>query len=287
MKHTVLGAAVALVGFAATAQADPLELNVYRTDPSGFEVASVLVTGDTEAVLIDGQFAKSEARKVIDMVRDSGKELTTIYVSHGDPDYYFGLDVITEAFPDAEVYATAETIAHIEATMEQKVGFWGPKLGEDAPSRIVVPEVVPGDRLTVDGEELVIYGKDGADADHTHIWIPSIKAVVGGVSVMGNQHVFVADVGTPEKRAERIVTLESLKALNPETVIPGHATPDAPLTVASIQHTIDYLKAYEPAVEKAEGSEELMAIMTELYPNAGCGICLELGAKVAEGEMTW
>ena len=33
----------------------------------------------------------------------SGKQLTTIYISHGDPDYYFGLDTLTAAFPKAKV----------------------------------------------------------------------------------------------------------------------------------------------------------------------------------------
>ena len=62
-----------------------------------FQVSSVLVSGQREAILIDAQFGKSQAEKVVDMVRASGKKLTTIYISHGDPDFYFGLDTVLAA----------------------------------------------------------------------------------------------------------------------------------------------------------------------------------------------
>ncbi len=64
-----------------------------------FPVSSVLVSGQHDAILIDAQFGKSQAAKVVDMVRASGKKLTTIYISHGDPDFYFGLDTVLAAFP--------------------------------------------------------------------------------------------------------------------------------------------------------------------------------------------
>jgi glyoxylase-like metal-dependent hydrolase (beta-lactamase superfamily II) len=64
----------------------------------------------------------------------SGKHLTTIYISHGDPDYYFGLDTLTQAFPDAKVLASAATVAHIRKTMDAKLAYWGPQMGADKPA---------------------------------------------------------------------------------------------------------------------------------------------------------
>jgi glyoxylase-like metal-dependent hydrolase (beta-lactamase superfamily II) len=39
-----------------------------------------------------------------------GKKLSTIYVSHGDPDFYFGLEEFKKYFP---AYAAAATVGHI------------------------------------------------------------------------------------------------------------------------------------------------------------------------------
>ncbi|MGR6871542.1 hypothetical protein ACU6U9_04380 [Pseudomonas sp. HK3] len=48
------------------------------------------------------------------MIEASGKTLATIYISHGDPDFYFGLDVFNAAFPDARIVATAVTVEKIK-----------------------------------------------------------------------------------------------------------------------------------------------------------------------------
>src|SRR4030042_3628830 len=76
-------------------------------DEKGFEVASVIVMGKTNAVLIDAQWTLSNAHRVIAEIAETGKHLETIYVTHAHPDNYFGLGVIAEAFPSARVTALA------------------------------------------------------------------------------------------------------------------------------------------------------------------------------------
>ena len=92
----------AMLGFAAHAAAAPapLTLDVYNPGAAAiFPVSSVLISGDKDAILVDAQFGKAQALQVVDKIRASGKHLTTIYISHGDPDYYFGLETLTQAFP--------------------------------------------------------------------------------------------------------------------------------------------------------------------------------------------
>lgn len=92
LRRFVLSAVV--LGFAAHAAAQaPLTLDVYNPGEAAiFPVSSVLISGDKDAILVDAQFGKAQAQQVVDKVRASGKNLTTIYISHGDPDYYFGLE---------------------------------------------------------------------------------------------------------------------------------------------------------------------------------------------------
>jgi hypothetical protein len=81
--------------------------------------------------LVNAQFGASDARKLVELIRASGKQLTTIYISHGDPDYYFGLATLQDAFPQARIVATAQTVAHIQQTQAGKLAYWGPKMGAD------------------------------------------------------------------------------------------------------------------------------------------------------------
>nr|WP_244665159.1 MBL fold metallo-hydrolase [Candidatus Symbiopectobacterium sp. 'North America'] len=83
-----------------------------------FAIFSVLVEGKNDAILIDAQFSAEQARKLVDKIKASQKHLTTIYISHGDPDFYFGLDTLQAAFPQAKIVATPQTIAHIQETKD-------------------------------------------------------------------------------------------------------------------------------------------------------------------------
>jgi hypothetical protein len=63
--------------------------------------------------------------------------------------------------------------------------------------------------------------------------------------------------------------------------------PDWPTDLSGITFTRDYLVAYEEEFAKAKDSGELIAAMKKRYPDAGLDVALEIGAKVAKGEMKW
>lgn len=250
-------------------------------------MTSVLISGAEEAILIDAQFSTADAQKLVDMIRASGKRLTTIYISHGDPDFYFGLETLKQAFPDAEVLATPQTIAHIKESSAGKLAHWSPILGTGAPKQIVMPEPLQGDSLDLEGQKLQIVGLDGPAPDRTLVWIPSIKTVAGGIPVMAGQHVWMADTQTPQSHADWLTTLSSIEALQPARVIPGHFAPAAPQDLDAVRFTADYIKAYDEEAAKAKNSGELIAAMKQRYPTLGALPSLELSAKVSKGEMKW
>jgi glyoxylase-like metal-dependent hydrolase (beta-lactamase superfamily II) len=168
--------ASAFFAFAAHASAAELSLDIYNPGTQAiFPVSSVLVSGEKEAILVDAQFGKSQAEQVVEKIRASGKQLTTIYISHGDPDYYFGLDTLTAAFPNAKVLASQPTVDHIKQTVDGKLAFWGPKMGADVPAKTIVPDVLKGDSLMLEGQKLQVVGLEGKQPDRTFVWIPSIK----------------------------------------------------------------------------------------------------------------
>lgn len=279
--------ALSLAGHALAAE--PLKLEVYNPGAQSiFPVSSQIVSGPTEAVLIDAQFQRNDAEVLVEKVRATGKKLTTIYISHSDPDYYFGLDVVHKAFPDAKILATKETVAAIEASKDGKLAHWGPIMEGNAPKALLVPQALSEPTLKVDGQVLEVRGPEPA---RTFVWIPSLKTVVGGIPVSANIHVWMADTQTEQSRRDWLGTLDAITALKPKTVIPGHylpnvdgSQPDSPQTVID---TRDYLLAFEQEAKKAVDSKQLIAAMQTRYPGLADESSLELGAQVIKGEVKW
>ncbi|WP_434607424.1 MBL fold metallo-hydrolase [Pseudomonas sp. D2-30] len=283
-----LSLATAALAITAQAWAADLTLDVYNPGAAAiFPVTSVLVSGEKEAILVDAQFGKTQAEQVVEKIRASGKGLTTIYISHGDPDYYFGLQTLVAAFPEAKVLASAPTVEHIKATADGKLKYWGPILKTDAPSKTLVPQVLKGDSLTLEGKRLQVIGLDGPQPDRSFVWIPSIKAVVGGVVVAENIHVWMADTQTPQSHQDWLATLDNMQKLQPTTVIPGHYLGESARSLAPVRFTADYIKAFDEETAKAKNSAALIAAMKLRYPQLGEDSSLELSAKVAKGEMRW
>ncbi|AZP49742.1 MBL fold metallo-hydrolase [Rahnella aquatilis] len=285
LKHLTLIAALLGSGLSAHA-ASALKMDVYNPgEKSVFPVSSEIITGDKEAVLIDAQFQRNDAEKLVEMIKATGKKLTTVYISQSDPDYYFGLDVIHAAFPDAKIVATQATIDQINASKDGKVAFWGPQLKDNAPKSVVVPEPLKGTTFELEGHKFEV---QGVDKERTFVWIPSLKAVVGGVLVNGNNmHVWTADTQTPKSRKQWVEALNEITGLNPQVVVPGHFLPGAPKTLESVEFTRQYLLTLEKELPKAKDSAALIAAMKKHYPQLKDDSSLQLSAKVLKGEMKW
>ena len=287
LRTPLLAATLALV-FGSAQAAQPLQLKVYNADGNSFHVNSTLVTGEKEAMVIDAGFTRADALRIAANVLDSGKKLTTIYVSQADPDYYFGVETLKQFFPQAEVVTTPAVLAKIEAKLQGKLAFWGPKMGANAPQKPVLPKAIAGTTLTVDGQTVEIHGTSGALAHRPYAWIPSAKAIVGALGVFGsNTHVWTADTQTAAERSAWVAQLGEMAALQPAVVVPGHMAAGTPLDASNIRYTSDYLQSFEKNLATTKNSAELIEAMKKAYPAAVMGLSLDIGAKVNKGEMKW
>lgn len=275
--------ALTALALSSTAHAQDLKIHTYLAKPEHFGVTSTLIEGNKEIMLVNAQFSKSEALRIAADILDRGKTLNTIFVSYGDPDYYFGLDVFKQYFPNVKILATPETVKHIQDTQALKVQYWGPQMGLNAPSKIIVPERYTAKVLKLENEEIDIKGQK----ELTYLWIPSAKAVVGGIPVSSGIHLWMADTPTSKDRVEVVQTLENIKALNPQQVVPAHMKAGTAEGLDAVNFSIDYLKQYEKAVKASKNSAELIGIMQKQYPALGESSSLELGAKVVKGELKW
>jgi glyoxylase-like metal-dependent hydrolase (beta-lactamase superfamily II) len=265
----------------------PLAVKVYNADGNSFHVNAVVVSGKTEAIVIDSGFTRADALRVAANVLDSGKSLKAIFISNADPDFYFGAEVLKGYFPQAQVLTTPAVREKIQAKLAGKVAFWAPKMGANAPQKPIVPELLQGTSLSVDGESVEVRGTSGELAHRPYVWIPSIRTVAGNIAIFGNLHVWTADTQKATERQTWLAQLDEIEALKPTTVVPGHMAAGTALDASAIRYTRDYLKRFDVEAAKARTGVELIDAMKKAYPQAGLGIALDIGAKVNKGEMQW
>ena len=281
---------IASILFANTAYATSetaLSLKVYNADSHSFHVNSTLIYGETEAAIIDAGFTKADALRIAANVLDSGKKLTTIFISQADPDYYFGTETLKQIFPNAQIITTLAVQKVIQSKMAGKLAFWGPKMGNNAPDSPILPKTITDSAFTVDGYKVEIHGTSGLLAHRPYLWIPSIKALVGNIGIFGNLHVWTADTQSQQKLDAWQVQLAEMQGLNPLIAVPGHMAPNTSLTPDNINYTALYLKKFEQEKQQSTNAEELINKMLEAYPNALFPLALNIGAKVHMGEMKW
>ncbi|HAU5688363.1 Arsenate reductase and related proteins, glutaredoxin family [Citrobacter freundii] len=271
--------------FASSAFAAPLQLDVYNPQEKGiFPVSSTLVSGPKEAILFDAQFSTKDGEQLVQMIRASGKTLKAIVITSGDPDFYFGLQPIVNAFPQVKVLATPQVVDHIRATKEAKLQFWGPQMKDGAPTSLTVPQATTQTQFTVDGEPLELRHSNDYAA---YIWIPANRAIIGGTGVASGIHVWTADTQSEEQRSTWRNVLSEMQSLQPTQVVPGHYIGERPTGDKAIHFTQDYLQSFEQVLGAKKGSDYVIKTMTAAWPGLADASSLELSAKVNSGEMKW
>lgn len=270
---------------AGTSQATDLTLTTYNPGADAiFPVTSALVSGEKKAILFDAQFSVSDGEALVKAIKESDKELSMIYITAGDPDYYFGLEPLVKAFPNVDIYASEAVVEHIKATYEGKLEYWGPILEDNAPKQIIMPKVLNKDKLTLEGKAIEL---KELGTHQAYAWIPSTKTIFGGVAVTSGMHVWTADTQTKEARSEWRTALQEMKQLDPQTVVPGHYLGEMPSGQQAIDFTLNYLESFEQALAQNSTSDAVIKALTNQYPDLPGHDDLALSAKVNTGEMEW
>ncbi|UOE89796.1 MBL fold metallo-hydrolase [Vibrio splendidus] len=289
MKSTTfLAASLVCLNSAYASETNTLTFDIYKGDENSFNVTSTVVYGPTEVMVFDTGFTKADALQIAAKVYESGKTLSTIFISQADPDYYFGAETLHQLFPDADIVTTPAVKEVIEEKLQFKMDYWSPKMGTNAPTKPYIPTAIEADSLTIDGISIEIKGTEGLLAHRPYLWIPSEKTILGNVAIYGHMHVWMADNQSPQSVTAWLNQLNEMKQLNPQRVIPGHMPEqNTHFDASHIDYTNSYINDFVAAKSKANNSQELIDIMLENYPNASEASSLKLGAKVHAGEMKW
>lgn len=256
-----------------------LSLQVFTSPTHGFgrrgqtfsPTTSTVVFGEREVVLIDAQYIKDDVTALGDLIEQTGRTLTAIYVTHGHADHYFGIGQLLQRFPTARPLATPAVVEDINRTLDDAVKQWTAMFGDTVTAPIVVPEALSSTVIDLEGHELrVVEVSQGDIAPSTILHIPSIEAVIAGDVAYNQIHAMLAFCG-PTDVDGWVASLDRIARLNPRTVVAGHKKPEAPDDdIASIvDRTRQYIRDFQDTVAATGTADEVIEAMSAKYPDLG------------------
>jgi glyoxylase-like metal-dependent hydrolase (beta-lactamase superfamily II) len=271
---------LALAAFAVGAplRAADLTVTTYTAADAGFAVTSHLIAGERDAILVDGQFLLGEAANVVEMVRRSGKNLKYVFVTHGHPDHFFGLEVLKEAFPDVRIIAPRSVIPDIRSYGPVAIERWKPVFKDQIPDSFITPEPTDERSLFIEGHAIQVISADAAESAHAvALWIPGIRAVITGDLAYNKVHLWLR-----ENRPDGwLAVLDRLEKLNPATVHPGHGAVGGPEMLAANR---EYIKAFVAATAAPATPAEAVAKLKARYPGYALPVIVEFSVSGRMGE---
>ena len=232
-------------------------------------MASTLIYGNKDAVLVDAYLTTKQTSALADWVALKGKNLTTIYITHGHGDHWFGVGALLERFPNAQVVATHNTIQVMRqnASPQALDGAWKPGFPGQIPDKLVIAEELKGNFIDLEGHQLIAVELGHTDTDYTTcLHVPSIGLVVAGDAVYNDVHLYLAE-SNAQKRQEWIAALDKIESLNPLVVVASHKRPENEDNPRIIEETRQYIRDFDRLVQTTNTAQELYVKMLEIYPN--------------------
>src|SRR6267154_461213 len=196
-------------------------------------ISSTLILGKRDAVLVDTAITLDQNQKLVDWIADSGKNLTTIYATHGHGDHFFGVNTIQKQFPKARFVATREVIAVMrkQASVPVVDSYWKPRFPGQIDSTLAIADELKSGALELEGEQLISVPLGHTDTDST-----------------------------------TCLHVSSIESLKPVAAIAGHKRPGAPDTPDNIEATRKYIRDFDRIASHTKTALDLYNEMLSIYP---------------------
>jgi len=231
--------------------------------------SATLIYGKRDAVLVDAFLTVEQAQALVEWVAASGKNLTTIYITHGHGDHFFGIGAVLDRFPNAKAVATHGVVKVMrkQASPEYVASFWNARYPGQIPERLVLAEELKGNVINLEGDDLVAVEVGHTDTGHTTcLHVPSVGLVVAGDAAYNDVHLYLAE-SNAQTRKEWIAALDKIETLKARAVIAGHKKAEKDDSPRIIEETRQYICDFERLAELTTTARELYDKMLELYPD--------------------
>lgn len=232
-------------------------------------ITATLISGARDAVLVDPLMTIEQGRALADWVAASGKNLTTVYITHGHGDHWFGLGVIRERYPTVRAVATPRVVQYMQRQVSPKTfaTLWESRFPGLIQRDVAVADPLSDLCVELEGHELNAVEVGHTDTeDTTVLHVPSIDLVVAGDAAYNDVHLYLAD-SDHHRRMEWIRALDIIEALHPRAVVAGHKRAGRADDPKIINETRVYIRDFDRIAGNTGTDDELYEQMLCLYPD--------------------
>jgi glyoxylase-like metal-dependent hydrolase (beta-lactamase superfamily II) len=258
-------AAAARLGGILVSQFGPVKIHSYLSPADGLHVNTQMIEGPNAVVIFDGQLLLTYADEVASYVQTLGKPVDRIILSHAHTDHWGGLQILTERFPDARVFALDGIADQVRARGPARLDGLRRTYGDKAATNVTLPtEAITEGLQRIDGVTYDFKSFVDAESDlQLAALLPEQKVLMAFDLVFSpNQHAFTG----ANHFDQWMIVLESLKALQGyDTITIGH---DTPVDRSAIDSTMTYVKRakaiHSVSADAKTYSENLKAAFPDL-----------------------
>jgi glyoxylase-like metal-dependent hydrolase (beta-lactamase superfamily II) len=265
MTSTALTYAVHVTEGIATTNPDvPPDLEARWWSPT----SSVLLYGESEALLADPLFTRAQSEQLLRWLATIGREVTSVYATHGHGDHWFGLGAVLRRYPAARAVAVPEVVEEmrVNSSPEMLAAMWNKLFPGQLPDELVLAAPLAEDLITVDGAEVRPIHLGHTDSDNTTcLHVPDIDLVIAGDVIYNNVHLMLA-ASDADGRASWLRALDTVEALAPAAIVAGHKDPQADDDPRHIEETRRYILDFERGLGTTSSTLEMYEYMLERHP---------------------
>lgn len=227
-----------------------------------------LICGEHDALLVDALLSEAQTAELAEWIAASGKRLSTIYITHGHADHFFGLKALLDRFPGARAIARPEVVDAMQAALApQAVETWRRRFPGMIPSELVTAERLESETFDLEGHAIIPVDLGHTDTDHTTcLHVPSIGLVISGDAIYDQTHPYLVE-SDHQGLLDWLGAIERIEALKPRAVVVGHGPVDPDSSPRHIAETRRYIHDFMRLSDQTATAHELYEQMLALHPD--------------------